>query len=85
MNLFRPAIQRLEAYGTDEAPLARVSHQKSKRNDEAARFSKENDRGRHSRSLCTTSKAADRVLRSENRADPALQPVADGKSGLGGL
>ena len=45
--------------------------------------SKERDRGRHRRSLCTTSRATDRAFRSEDREDPPLQPVAGERSGLG--
>ena len=62
---------------------ARGFHQESKRNGEASRYSKESDRGRHRRSLCTTPRTTDRVFRSEDREDPLLQPVTGGSPGLG--
>ena len=37
---------------------------------------------RHRRSLCTTSRTADRVFRREDRQDPPFRPIVGEKTGL---
>ncbi len=54
--------------------LARISRQKSERDGEAARYSRESDRGRHGRGLSAPPRAADRTLRSGGVRNPSTPP-----------